>query len=535
MVIEQAPDAIAAAPQQDSPVTTLVVSGKSEQRIAATAESLAEWMATDGAGVALFDVAHTLNHHRTHHPMFATVCARNAAQAAAGLAALAAGTSADGVAGPHEGTCGPGTVFVYSGQGSHWTGMGQQLLVDEPVFAEAIAELEPVFVEHVGFSLKEILADGLPVSGDAQVQPVTMGLQLALTELWRSYGVTPDAVIGHSMGEVTAAVVAGALTVSDGLRVIATRSRLMSRLAGQGAVALLTLDAEATAALIADYPGVSLAVYSSPRQTVVAGPPAQVDAVIAAVLESGRFARRVNMEVASHTALMDSILPELRSALADLVPTTPAIPFVSTIAADGATPTFDADYWVANVRQPVRFSQAIAAAGAEHAMFVEISAHPMLAQAVTETLGDVHHHSVGTLHRDSDDTLSFHTSLNSHSHDPASAHRTPAGATCAVAEYAVGAHPPLDRLHGCDASLRHWWPRCGFEHRDRLDGRHPGRVVLRDGVAGSAVGIRCGPVGCVMAGDRRRRTGCRNRPPRGPGRPGADRGRRRVGDGESSG
>ena len=212
VVIEQGPDVILAPLQQDSPVTTLVVSGKSEERIAATAGSLAEWMATDGAGVALFDVAHTLNHHRTHHPMFATVCARNAAQAAAGLAALAAGTQEDGVAGPHEGTCGAGTVFVYSGQGAHWTGMGQQLLVDEPVFAEEIAELEPLFVEHVGFSLKEILAEGLPVSGDAEVQPVTMGLQLALTELWRSYGVTPDAVIGHSMGEVTAAVVAGALT-----------------------------------------------------------------------------------------------------------------------------------------------------------------------------------------------------------------------------------------------------------------------------------------------------------------------------------
>lgn len=412
VVIEQAPEVTAAPAQQVSPVTTLVVSGKSEQRIAATAGMLAEWMAADGAGVALPDIAHTLNHHRARHPLFATVCARDATQAIAGLAALAAGTPVDGVNGPHEGDCGSGTVFVYSGQGAHWTGMGRQLLIDEPVFAQAVADLEPLFVEHVGFSLQQILCEGLPVSGDAQVQPVTMGLQLALTELWRFYGVTPDAVIGHSMGEVTGAVVAGALTVADGLRVIATRSRLMSRLAGQGAVALLTLDADSTEELIADFPGVSLAVYSSPRQTVVAGPPGQVDAVIAAVLENGRFARRVNMEVASHTALMDSILPELRSELADLRPMEPAIPFLSTVAAEGATPTFDADYWVANVRQPVRFSQAITVAGADHAMFVEISAHPMLAQAVTETLGGTHHHSVGTLRRDSDDTVSFHTSLN---------------------------------------------------------------------------------------------------------------------------
>ena len=142
-------------------------------------------------------------------------------------------------------------------------------------------------------------------------QPVIMGLQLALTTLWRSYGVNPDAVIGHSLGEVSAAVVAGALTVAEGLRLIAVRSQLMSRLAGQGAVALLELDAEATTSLIAGYPQVSLAVYSSPRQTVIAGPPADIDALMDVVAAQDRFARRVNMEVASHSALMDPILPEL--------------------------------------------------------------------------------------------------------------------------------------------------------------------------------------------------------------------------------
>src|SRR4029077_16252360 len=133
-----------------------------------------------------------------------------------------------------------------------------------PVFADAIADLEQDFVEHVGFSLQQVIAGGEPVTGDAQGQPGLMGLQLALTDLWRSFGVPPDAVIGHSMGEVTAAVVAGALSVADGFRVIATRSKLMSQLAGQGAVALLKLDAEATAALIADFPDVSVAGYVSP-------------------------------------------------------------------------------------------------------------------------------------------------------------------------------------------------------------------------------------------------------------------------------
>jgi phthiocerol/phenolphthiocerol synthesis type-I polyketide synthase B len=412
-VIEQAPASVPVIREPDPAVTTLVLSGKTPERIASMAGTLAEWMADAGSAVRLPDVAHTLNHHRERHPQFATVCARDRAQAITQLQALAAGRPAEGVVGPHDGPCNPGTVFVYSGQGSHWAGMGRQLLEDEPVFADAIADLEPDFVEHVGFSLQQVIAGGQPVSGDAQVQPVLMGLQLALSELWRSYGVHPDAVIGHSMGEVSAAVVAGALTMADGLRVIAIRSRLMSQLAGQGAVGLLKLGAEATAALIADYAGVSVAGYISPRETVIAGPVAPVDAVIAAVSAQNRFARRVNMEVASHTALMDPILHELRSALTDVKPEMPTIPVFSTVTEGTAAPLLDAEYWVANLRQPARLSQAVTAAAEEHGTFIEISAHPILTHAVSDTLDSVnHHHSVGTLWRDGDDTLSFHTNLN---------------------------------------------------------------------------------------------------------------------------
>lgn len=422
VVIEQAPPAKVAAREADPAVTTLVVSGRTPERIAATARDLAGWLDGDGAGVALADVAHTLNHHRAHQPQFGTVCARDRADAVRGLQALAAGTSADGsgygVVGPHDGPCGPGTVFVYSGQGSHWAGMGRQLLTDEPAFARALAVLEPVFVEHVGFSLWQVISGGEAISGDAQVQPVLMGLQLALTELWRSYGVHPDAVIGHSMGEVTAAVVAGALSTADGFRVIAARSKLMSRQAGQGAVALLNLDSEAAEVLLADYPDVSVAGYLSPKQTVVAGPVAPVDAVIAAVSAQNKFARRVNMEVASHTALMDPILPELREALADVTPEVATIPFFSTVTETampaGGMPLLDADYWVNNVRKPALLTQAVAAAGGEHTTFVEVSAHPILTHAIADTceaLGG-HHHSVGTLSRNGDDAVSFHTNLN---------------------------------------------------------------------------------------------------------------------------
>ena len=217
------------------------------------------------------------------------------------------------------------------------------------------------------------------------------------------------------MGEVTAAVVAGALTAADGLRVIATRSRLMSRLSGQGAMALLELGADAAEDLIADYPEITLAVHASPQQSVIAGPPEQVDAVIAVVDAQGRLARRIDVDVASHHPTIDPILPELRSALSDLVPITTKIPLISTTGHPGDEPMFDAGYWVANLRNTVRFSQAVAAAGADHSTFIEISPHPLLTHAITESLasvkppGDVQ--VSATLTRDSDETLTFQAQL----------------------------------------------------------------------------------------------------------------------------
>src|SRR6185369_14912882 len=212
------------------------------------------------------------------------------------------------------------------------------------------------------FSLRDVLESGEQVVGIERIQRVLVGLQLALTALWRAHGVQPDAVIGHSMGEVAAAVVAGALTPADGLKVIATRSRLLARLSGQGAMALLELDAVAADELIAGFPDVTVAVYASPRQTVIAGPPEQIDAAVAVVAARDLLARRVEVDVASHHPIIDPVLPELRELLADLHPRTPTVPLITT-AVDAGTASFDADYWAANLRNPVRFGDAVAAAG----------------------------------------------------------------------------------------------------------------------------------------------------------------------------
>ena len=422
ILIEQAPETELsenATAQPAPPVSTLVVTGKTAARIASQAGSLSDWLETPaGATVSLADLAETLNHRRAQHAKFATVAACDRDQAIAGLRALAGGYPAPGVVAAHEGACGsglsPGVVFLYSGQGSQWAGMGRRLLADEPAFAAAVAELEPDFVTHVGFSLRDVLSSGEVVVGIDRIQPVLVGVQLALTALWNSYGVKPDAVIGHSMGEVTAAVVGGALSPADGLKVIATRSRLMKRLSGQGAMALLELDAAATEDLIAGYPGLTVAVYASPHQTVIAGPPEQVDAVIAVVDAQDRLARRVDVDVASHHPIIDPILDDLRTELAGLQPRQPTIPIIVSTderPTDGSC-VFDAEHWAANLRNPVRFARAVATAGAQNAVFVEVSPHPLLGYAIKDTLGENHHHSIATLQRDANDTLMFRANLN---------------------------------------------------------------------------------------------------------------------------
>jgi phthiocerol/phenolphthiocerol synthesis type-I polyketide synthase D len=415
VVVEQVPERAPTGPAQPA-VTALVFSGKTPQRVSAWAAELADWLEGAGASTTLSDVAHTLRHHRARHATLGTVAAADRVQAIAGLRALAAGRPAAGVALPQECPSGRGTVFVYSGQGSQWAGMGRQLMADEPAFAAAIAELEPAFAEQTGFSLQAVLADGEPVSGIDRIQPVLVGVQLALTALWRAHGIEPDAVIGHSMGEVTAAVVAGVLTPAEGLRVIATRSRLMARLAGRGAMALLELDAASTEALIADHPQVTVAVHASLRQTVIAGPPEQIDTLITAVEDTGRLARRVDVDVASHHPIIEPILPELRTALADLAPATATIPIITTTYDHtGPAPTFDAEHWAANLRNPVRFAQAVATAATHHSVFIEMSPHPLLTHAITDTLESAaptgRARVTSAMNRDEDQVLFFHSQL----------------------------------------------------------------------------------------------------------------------------
>ncbi|WP_309142995.1 acyltransferase domain-containing protein, partial [Streptomyces javensis] len=348
------------------------------------ARRLADWLEGDGADTPLRDIAHTLALRRGAGCGRLGVTTASRAELVGALRAFADGQAHPAVV---SGAVGAAVarrpIWVFSGQGSQWPGMGRRLLETEPVFAEALAEADALIAAESGFSVLEIVRRGAPVTGCGRVQPVLFALQTALAATWRAHGVEPAGVIGHSMGEVAAAVVAGALSLADGAKVICRRSALLTRVAGNGAMATVGLGADEVQAEL-DSGGaaeaVTVAVMAAPGSTVVAGDTAHIERLVAGWQARSVPAAPIAVDVASHSPQVDPLLADLRTALADLEPRRPEVPFYTTVLDDPhSRPAFDADYWCANLRHPVRFSAAVAAAAADrHLVYVEISPHPVI-------------------------------------------------------------------------------------------------------------------------------------------------------------
>ncbi|MEU5980607.1 SDR family NAD(P)-dependent oxidoreductase, partial [Streptomyces sp. NPDC047315] len=334
------------------------------------------------------------------------------------LDALAAGVAAlaDGV--PHPGVVAPGVpavasdvgaVLVFPGQGSQWVGMGAELLDSLPVFAERIAECEWALGPYVDWSLTGVLrGDGAELARVDVVQPVLWAVMVSLAAVWADHGVTPGAVVGHSQGEIAAACVAGALSLEDGARIVALRSKALRQLAGGGAMASVAAGRERVVELLAEAgPDVGVAAVNGPSSTVVSGPPAQVAAVVAQAVEEGVRARLIDVDYASHGPQVDLITDELASTLSGVLPVGGEVPFYSTVTAGLLeTAALDADYWVRNLREPVRFADAVQALlDAGHRVFIEVSSHPVLTLGMQESfeLAGVAASAVPTLHRDRGD------------------------------------------------------------------------------------------------------------------------------------
>ena len=286
---------------------------------------------------------------------------------------------------------GPRVVFVFPGQGSQWAGMARDLLVDEPVFRAAVAACDAAMAgEPNGSVLARLREEASDWLGDiGVVQPVLFAVQVGLAALWRDRGVEPDAVIGHSMGELAAACVAGALSLEDAARVICRRSALLRRIRGQGAmlsVGLAQVDAEA--AIAGRTHAVAVAVANSPQATVLAGDPVALADLAGELTARGVFCRAIQVEVASHSPQVDPLLPALRAALVDVAPRAASVPFYSCVTGELlAGESLNAEYWLRNLRAPVRFADTLARVlAAGPAVLLELSPHPLLVVPTLQTV-----------------------------------------------------------------------------------------------------------------------------------------------------
>ncbi|BCO67799.1 polyketide synthase [Mycobacterium intracellulare] len=389
-IVEQAPEqALKTVVSQDESSTTepliFPLSSTSADELRRTAGRLAGWVRAHD-DLALPDLAYTLARRRAHRPVRTAVIADSRAGLVVALREVADG---DAPYQPAVGQDDRGPVWVFSGQGSQWAAMGADLLATEPVFAATVAEVEPLIARESGFSVIAAMSAPQTVAGQDRVQPTLFALQVALAATMKAYGVRPGAVIGHSLGEAAAAVVAGAMSLEDGARVICRRSRLMSRIAGAGATASVELPAqqvlsELTARGVND---VVVAVVASPQSTVIAGAAQTVRDLVAAWEQRDVMAREVPTDVAFHSPQVDPIMDELTAMLAEIRPMTPEVPYYSATLFDPREqPVCDARYWANNMRRMVRFATAVQAALEDgFRVFAELAPHPLLTRALEQT------------------------------------------------------------------------------------------------------------------------------------------------------
>lgn len=311
------------------------------------------------------------------------------------------------------------TVFVFPGQGAQWISMGKALLESEPVYKSALEECAAVFGKYTDWNLLEEINKPEAYSRLHEidiVQPVLVAVEIALANLWMSKGIFPDAVIGHSMGEIAAAYVAGTITLDDAARVIITRSKLMKQCSGKGEMGATDLSEQEATDLLHGYEDrLSIAVVNSKNSLVLSGDPDALNEVFAQLEAQGRFNRKIKVDVASHSPQMDGIMGELANQLADIQPQNSTIQFYSTALdtiVDGDQ--LNATYWTKNLRNAVRFGNAVQSVMREtQVAFIEMSPHPLLQHALLENIqtADSNSVAVASFSRDKNELLDFYKNV----------------------------------------------------------------------------------------------------------------------------
>ena len=402
----EAAEAPVLAVLSDTGTTAWPVSGRSAEALVTQAGRLREF-ALANAGLNPADVGRSLATTRSTFEHRAVVVGADRGDLSAGLAAVATGQPAGNAVVGAAGSSGPGrSVFVFPGQGSQWLGMGREPAECSPVFAARLNECAEALAPFVDWSLHDVLAGKLGFEAADVVQPALWAVMVSLAAVWEAAGVTPDAVLGHSQGEIAAACVAGILTIEDAARVVALRSRALRVLAGKGGMLSIAEPAANVRERLGPWGDrVSVAAVNGPAATVVSGDPQALKELQASVEAKGLRARMIQVDYASHSAQVDALEDEIRDVLAGITPQAARIPMVSAMTGEPvAGPELDAGYWYASLRSPVEFDRAVRAlADGGHRTFIETSPHPVLTGGITDTLEDAGTAAplvVGTLRRD---------------------------------------------------------------------------------------------------------------------------------------
>ncbi|WP_338866156.1 SDR family NAD(P)-dependent oxidoreductase [Myxococcus stipitatus] len=385
VVLEEAP-ASTVAPPEDSRAQLVVISAKTQPSLALAAESWRSHLKQEEAeGVSVADLSYTAALGRAHHDHRLALVAKTRQELVEQLDAFAAGESHPGLSvGRRSAGLPRKLVFVFPGQGSQWQGMGRRLYAEDATFREVIDRCHEAMRPFTDWSLRDMvtLPESPPRWNDIDViQPTLFAMQVALAAVWRSLGMEPHAVVGHSMGEVAAAHVAGALSLEDGARIICERSKLLRGVSGKGAMAVVDLSrAQAEVELRGFEDRIAIAVSNSPRSTVISGDPGALKEVVERLERREVFCRWVKVDVASHSPQMDPLRQALLERMSSVTPATSVIPICSTVTGavlDGQE--MDGAYWVRNLREPVLFADSVKRLVADgHVTFIELSPHPVL-------------------------------------------------------------------------------------------------------------------------------------------------------------
>jgi acyl transferase domain-containing protein/NAD(P)-dependent dehydrogenase (short-subunit alcohol dehydrogenase family)/acyl carrier protein len=370
----------------------LPLSARSWEALRALAKSYGERLSSPNSK-PLRDVCATASLHRTPLDCRAVFVAQSRAEFVDRLARFATGEQ--GAAQAYGRITNPKDrriAFVFPGQGAQWRGMARELLGEEPAFRASIERSEIALRAHVPWSLIAKLleqedAQGFSLNDISVIQPVLLAVEIALADLWRSRGIEPDAIVGHSMGEVGAAYIAGVLSLDEAVAIICRRSALMEQTSGNGAMAVVELSMlEATTRLAHHVGRASVAVNNGPRSSVISGDRSTIESVVAELEHDGVFARLVRVDVASHSVQMDPLVPDLVASQSSIVPRPAGIPLYSTVEARRVDGTeLGANYWGRNLRQSVLFGQTVSAMLADGVdTFIELGPHPTLLGAIKE-------------------------------------------------------------------------------------------------------------------------------------------------------